>query len=241
MQPLAMKVQNKKTLMKKKQLKYAVSEANIMKQFDNPFIVKLLYAFQTPTNLYLVLEHCSGGDLEHHLDEREVFDVELAKFFAAEILLALEYLHSKKILYRDLKPGNILVDADGHIKLADFGLAKDNMGSRCCTYTFCGSPAYLPPEMFGKEGITFQSDVYQLGTILYEMLVGLPPFFTSDFNELYKNIQQDELKVPDIICEEGKDLLHKMLDKDPQKRIKIKEIKKHAFFHDIDWDALSQR
>ena len=95
MQPLAMKVQNKKTLLKKKQLKYAVSEANIMKQFDNPFIVKLLYAFQTPTNLYLVLEHCSGGDLEYHLDEREVFDEELAKFFAAEILLALEYLHSK--------------------------------------------------------------------------------------------------------------------------------------------------
>ena len=212
-----------------------------MKKINNPFIVKLLYAFQTPTNLYLVLEHCPGGDLEYHLDQKEVFEEETAKFIAAEILLALEHLHRMKILYRDLKPGNVLIDADGHVKLADFGLAKDNMGSQCCTFSFCGSPAYLAPEMIGKEGLTVKSDIYQLGNVLYEMLVGLPPFFTSDLNELYKSISKEKLKVPDIICTEGKDLLHKMLDKNPKTRISIENIKQHAFFKDIDWDALSQR
>ena len=195
-----------------------------MKRMENPFIVKLLYAFQTPKNLYLVLEHCSGGDIEYHIDQKEVFDEQTSKFFAAEILLALEYLHSKQVLYRDLKPGNILIDEDGHVKLADFGLAKD-MGCKCCTYSFCGSPAYLSPEMFGKEGITFQSDIYQLGNVLYEMLVGLPPFFTSDLDQMYKNISKEQLKVPDIICAEGKDLLHKMLEKDPKRRISIEKIK----------------
>ena len=105
--------------------------------------------------MYLALEYCSGGDLAAHLRKKLTFDEETAKFFTAEIALALEYIHSKKIVYRDLKPENILIDDEGHVKLTDFGLAKENIGSLNSANTFCGSPAYIAPEMLGRDGVTF--------------------------------------------------------------------------------------
>jgi hypothetical protein len=123
----AMKVLKKSFLVKNNHLKYAISEANILKRASNPYVIKLHWSFQTPENLYMVLDLCSGGDLAFHLTKREMFDESEAMFFIAETVLAIEYIHSLNVIYRDLKPENILIDSEGHIKLTDFGLAKENV------------------------------------------------------------------------------------------------------------------
>mmetsp|Transcript_13832 Transcript_13832/g.16480 ORF Transcript_13832/g.16480 Transcript_13832/m.16480 type:complete len:128 (+) Transcript_13832:307-690(+) len=127
----------------------------------------------------MVLDLCPGGDLAHHLSVREMFEESEARFFVAEVVLAIEYIHSLNVIYRDMKPENILVGADGHIKLADFGLAKEGMSkANSRAKTFLGSPAYLAPEIFDSSGVSRSSDIYQMGVVLYELLFGMPPFYT---------------------------------------------------------------
>lgn len=155
-----MKVLKKSFLVKNNHLKYAVSEANILKRAENPYVIKLHYAFQTPDNLYMVLDLCTGGDLAYHLTKREMFDENEAMFFTAEIVLAIEYIHSLDVIYRDLKPENILIDSEGHIKLTDFGLAKENIDFKSNAKSFCGSPAYLAPEMLTDKGVGRPADIY---------------------------------------------------------------------------------
>lgn len=164
----ALKVLNKKKLMVKKQLRYAVGEASILKKVDCPFIIKLHYSFQTPSNLYMALDYCPNGDLAELLSEKDMLDEKMARFYAAQLIIAIEYLHKKKIIYRDLKPENILIGPDGYIRLTDFGLSKENTFSM----SFCGSPAYLSPEMLEKKGVGLETDIYGIGCVLFEMLVG---------------------------------------------------------------------
>lgn len=143
-----MKVLSKKFLVRNNHLKYAISECNVLKRASHPFVLRMHYSFQTPSNLYMILDLCPGGDLAYHLNKREILEENEARFFIAEVLLAIEYIHSLSVIYRDLKPENILICADGHIKLADFGLAKEGMTkAEAKAKSFCGSPAYLPPEM----------------------------------------------------------------------------------------------
>lgn len=156
----AMKVLKKAFLVKNNHLKYAISEANILKKSEHPFVIKLHYSFQTPDNLYMVLDLCSGGDLAFHLTKREMFDENEAMFFMAEVVLAIEYIHSLNVIYRDLKPENILIDSEGHIKLTDFGLAKENIDFKSAAKSFCGSPAYLAPEMLTDKGVGRPADIY---------------------------------------------------------------------------------
>ena len=233
----AMKVLNKAFLIKMNQLHYAITECNVLKSSNCPFIIKLHYSFQTPKNLYMILDLCSLGDLKYRIKEN-LFEEDEAKFYIAEIILAIEYLHKRDIIYRDLKPENILIDEDGHFKLADFGLAKENIINDMPNRTFCGSPPYLSPEMLSHEGSTKASDIYGIGVILYEMLIGSTPFYDEDYNLMYKNISENRIMFPEFFSDEVKDLLEKMLEKDPKKRIKIQEIKKHPFFQDIDWDLI---
>ena len=191
---MAMKVLNKAFLVKNNHLKYAISEANILKRATHPFVLKMHYSFQTPQNLYMILDICTGGDLAYHLSIKEIFEEHEARFFIAEVLLAIEYIHSLNVIYRDLKPENILVASDGHIKLADFGLAKEGMSkSNIKAKSFCGSPAYLPPEMLSENGVGKPADIYQMGAVLYEMLVGMPPFYTDNIQKLYRSIQKAQL------------------------------------------------
>ena len=236
----AMKVLSKAFLIKMNQLHYAITECNVLKSSNCPFIIKLHYSFQTPKNLYMILDLCSLGDLKYQIKEY-LFEEDDAKFYIAEIILAIEYLHKRDIIYRDLKPENILIDEDGHFKLADFGLAKENIINDMPNRTFCGSPPYLSPEMLSHEGSTKASDIYGIGVILYEMLTGSTPFYDEDYNLMYKNISENRLMFPEFFSDEVKDLLEKMLEKDPKKRIKIQEIKKHPFFRDIDWDLVSNK
>lgn len=150
----------------------------------------------------MVFDLCTAGDLAYHLERREVFSEELVKFLAAETLLALEYVHSLDVVYRDLKPENILVDGDGHIKLADFGLAKENVRFNNAK-SFCGSPAYLAPEMLTESGVGKPYDVYQLGAVIYELLLGITPFYTTNIKKLYSNIQHEKIQIPTILSREA--------------------------------------
>jgi serine/threonine protein kinase len=159
----------------------------------------------------MVTEYCENGDLSWHLDQLQFLDEKLAKFIAAELILGIEHLHARNILYRDLKPENILLDEDGHIRLADFGLAKDSydeaMPKNIVAQSFCGSPAYLAPEMLKQQGVTVAGDVYQIGVVLYEMLVGIPPYYNDNIKQLYHNIEKGKLKLPKYLTTEAKKFL----------------------------------
>lgn len=202
----AMKVINKKYLIRNQQLRYAVTECNVLKQINHPFIIKLHYAFQTPDFLYMILDYCPGGDLSYHI-VKNLFEEEEAQIFIAELILAIEHLHSYDIIYRDLKPENILVDVDGHIKLADFGLAKENVADNKTTQSFCGSPAYLSPEMVNRRGVGKSADIYGIGAVLYEMISGTPPFYANDLGTMYRNISKSKLLMHDYFSEELQSLL----------------------------------
>lgn len=236
----AVKCLNKHFLIKNKQLQYAISECKIMKSLSHPFILKIHYAFQTPKNLYMVLDYCPNGDLLAHLQETVRLTENVCKFYCAEILLAIEYLHSLDIVYRDLKPENILLDHFGHVKMADFGLAKENVNSMNLAMSFCGSPAYLSPELVNKEGADKSADVYAFGALIYELLTGLPPFFSENIKELFHNIRSSQLTFPAVVRPEAKDLIKKVMQRDASKRPTISQVKHHPFFRDIDWEAILQ-
>ena len=236
----ALKVLSKQFLLKNQHLKYAISECNIMRRCSHPFVLKMHYSFQTPDNLFMVLDLCPGGDLSYHLERREFFQEKDAKFFIAEVVLAIEYIHSLDVIYRDLKPENILIDKDGHVKLADFGLAKEGIRNNNAK-SFCGSPAYLAPEMLTEAGVGKPADIYQLGAVLYELLLGITPFYTNNIKKLYNSIQNEKLQIPTILSKEAADLLTRQLNKNPKNRIKIGEVKQHPFFREIDWDLLYKK
>eukprot|EP01017_Pseudomicrothorax_dubius_P050967 TRINITY_DN9735_c0_g1_i2.p1 TRINITY_DN9735_c0_g1~~TRINITY_DN9735_c0_g1_i2.p1 ORF type:complete len:250 (+),score=54.10 TRINITY_DN9735_c0_g1_i2:94-750(+) len=164
-----------------------------------------------------------------------------AKFFAAELLLAVERLHGMDVIYRDLKPENILLGLDGHIRLADFGLAKEGITSDETTRSFCGSPAYLSPEMLGNAGVGKAADIYGVGAVLYELLVGEPPFFNEDIEKIYANIRAGRLTFPSFVSDDARRLLTKLLHKDPRKRPSFREVKADQFFKDIDWSKLASK
>ena len=239
----AMKVINKRYLIRNNQLKYAITECNVLKQTDSPFIVTLHFAFQTMENLYMILDYCPGGDLGFHLMSR-LFEENEAKFYIGELILAIEHLHNLDIIYRDLKPENILIDSENHIKLADFGLAKERIAQGELTQSFCGSPAYLSPEMVQRKGVGKSADIYGIGAVLYEMISGTPPFFSNEIEKLYQNIKKSKLVLHNYFSDELKDLLKKLLCRDPKKRIGIynkSEIKSHPFFKDLDWEKLGRK
>lgn len=202
----AMKVINKKYLIRNQQLRYAVTECNVLKAISHPFILKLHYAFQTPDHLYMILDYCPGGDLSFHI-VKNLFEEEEAAFFIAELILAIEHLHAHDIIYRDLKPENILIDSEGHIKLADFGLAKENVSNDKTTTSFCGSPAYLSPEMVNRRGVGKAADIYGIGACLYEMISGTPPFYAQDLHVMYRNISKNKLMLHDYFSDSLKSLL----------------------------------
>lgn len=240
-QIFAMKSLSKTQLQKQKQLKYAISECKIMKQLNHPFIVPLYYAFQTPKHLYLILEMCPNGDLFGLIEKKGRIEESIARFYIAEVILALEYLHEADIIYRDLKPANVLIDAEFHAKLADFGLAKEKVDKINPAMTMAGSPAYLPPEIVAKKGATPASDIYGLGPLLYELLTGKTPYYADDIDMLFQNIKTAKLSFPDYVSSTAKDLIGFVMNKDPLKRPQFSQLKRHAFFRKMDWEALLAR
>ena len=240
-QVFAMKSLGKSMLQKQKQLKYAISECKIMKQLNHPFIVPLYFAFQTPKYLYLILELCPNGDLLGLLEKKGPLEENIARFYLAEVLLALEYLHESDIIYRDLKPANVLIDVDYHAKLADFGLAKEKVDKINPAMTMAGSPAYLPPEIIARKGASQASDIYGLGPLLYELLTCKTPYYNDNIDTLFQNIKTAKLIFPDYVSANARDLIGQLMNKDPIKRPQMSQIKRHAFFRKMDWEALLSR
>eukprot|EP00831_Metopus_contortus_P043078 TRINITY_DN34603_c0_g1_i1.p1 TRINITY_DN34603_c0_g1~~TRINITY_DN34603_c0_g1_i1.p1 ORF type:complete len:435 (-),score=61.40 TRINITY_DN34603_c0_g1_i1:109-1335(-) len=218
-----------------------MNERKILSRLNSPFIVRLHYAFQSRKHLYLVLDFCPGGDLFYCLHRRRYLPEAEAKYYMAEIVLSIEYLHNNQVVYRDLKPENIVFDAEGHIKLTDFGLAKENFSSKSRTYSFCGSPEYMSPEMLQRRGHGQSVDIYALGALLFEMLTGLPPHYSQDRQEMFQAILKKVAVFPTYLSIEAMSLMANLLQKDPEKRMSLKEIKKHKFFAGVDWDSMARR
>ena len=238
----AMKVLRKERIFGQNLLKYALAERNILSVTNHPFIVKLNCAFQNTTKLFLILEYCPNGDLGKHLLVEKRFSEERAKFYLCEVLLALENLHQRDIIFRDLKPDNVVLDGEGHCKLTDFGLSKEGVNESKYAQSFCGSIAYLAPEMLKKKGHGKAVDWYLLGVLFYEMLVGCPPFFTRRQEDIFNNIERGELNIPNFVSPAAADLLRKLLERDPSKRLwsinDAQEIKNYPYFKDVDWNKV---
>ncbi|KAI9336392.1 AGC/AKT protein kinase [Obelidium mucronatum] len=240
----AMKILKKSSIVERDEVQHTLAERNVLAKVSHPFIVNIKFSFQSKDKLYLVLAFVNGGELFHHLQLEGRFEEDRAKLYAAELLSALECLHSFNIIYRDLKPENILLDYSGHIALCDFGLCKFNMKDGNKTNTFCGTPEYLAPELLLGHGYTKCVDYWTLGVLIYEMITGLPPFYDENQNEMYKRIVSDELVFPDELGDVVKDLLTKMLNRDPTSRLGnngAEEIKRHPWFADINWQRLNAR
>lgn len=245
----AMKVLKKDQLVKRRQVAHTQTERKVLQNIDHPFIVSLRYAFQTDAKLYMILDYFTGGELFFHLKSHGKFDEYRAKYYAAEIISAIACLHRNNIVYRDLKPENVLLDNEGHIRLTDFGLSKDDVSSSELTHTFCGTPEYLAPEVVRGAAYGQAVDWWSLGTLLYEMLTGLPPFYHQNLQIMYEKIIRGKLTFPSYLKPSAVDLLSKLLERNPKNRLGtgketddgFNQIKSHPFFEDIDWDKLDAR
>eukprot|EP01006_Ploeotia_vitrea_P008190 TRINITY_DN19312_c0_g1_i1.p1 TRINITY_DN19312_c0_g1~~TRINITY_DN19312_c0_g1_i1.p1 ORF type:complete len:393 (+),score=26.71 TRINITY_DN19312_c0_g1_i1:33-1211(+) len=238
----AMKVMRKDEIKRQNMIINTKNEKLILQQLDHPYIVKLHFAFHTKDRLYLCLDLLSGGELFDHLSEAGAFSLERSKLYAAQIASGLHEMHKKHICYRDLKPENIVLDKDNHACITDFGIAKTDLKIGRWTNTFCGTPEYIAPEMLQKTGHDRGVDWWALGILLYEMLCGIPPFYSEEVEEMYDNIQHADIDWPDHVGDDARDLIVKLLDKDKNKRLKDGEkVMKHPFFDDIDWQKLMHR
>ncbi|KAI8487638.1 hypothetical protein Bbelb_346310 [Branchiostoma belcheri] len=214
----------------------------------HPFLTALHACFQTKDRLFLVMEYVNGGDLMFQIQRARKFDEPRSKFYSAEVILALMFLHEHGIIYRDLKLDNILLDADGHIKLADFGMCKEGILNGKLTTTFCGTPDYIAPEILQELEYGPSCDWWALGVLLYEMMAGQPPFEADNEDDLFESILHDDVLYPVWLSKEAVAILKAFMTKNPAKRLGCvaaqggeAAIKQHVFFKDIDWEALLDR
>ncbi|NXS92431.1 PKN2 kinase, partial [Jacana jacana] len=217
----------------------------VVNSSDHPFLVNMFACFQTPHHACFVMEYTPGGDLMMRIHE-DVFSEHTARFYTACVVLGLQFLHEKKIVYRDLKLDNLLLDAEGFVKIADFGLCKEGIGFGDRTNTFCGTPEFLAPEVLTDISYTRAVDWWGLGVLIYEMLVGESPFPGDDEEEVFDSIVNDEVRYPRFLSAEALSIIRKLLRKCPERRLgagekDAEEIKIQDFFKEIDWDALFAR
>uniref|UniRef100_A0A8D0A3T9 protein kinase C n=1 Tax=Sander lucioperca TaxID=283035 RepID=A0A8D0A3T9_SANLU len=211
----------------------------------HPFLVNLFACFQTPEHVCFVMEYTAGGDLMMHI-HADVFSEPRAVFYSACVVLGLQFLHDHKIVYRDLKLDNLLLDTEGFVKIADFGLCKEGMGYGDRTSTFCGTPEFLAPEVLTDTSYTRAVDWWGLGVLVYEMLVGESPFPGDDEEEVFDSIVNDEVRYPRFLSTEAIGIMRRLLRRNPERRLgsgekDAEDVKKQPFFRDMDWEALLQR
>ena len=239
----AMKSLKKDVLLDMDQVQSTILEKKILQSLDHPFLVGMIFCFQTEERIYFIMPFIRGGELFQHLRTEKFFKEDKARFYAASMGLALEYLHNHGIVYRDIKPENILIGEDGYLKLIDFGMAKMLQGNEKAT-SFCGTPEYLAPEIITGEGHNRAADWWSYGILLFEMLCGIPPFYCENTERMYDLITNAELRFPKRIqvSDNAKDLIKKLLIKQQDKRLGVnkgfEEIKTHPFFQGFDFDAL---
>ena len=214
----AMKVLSKKHLKKKNNIQYMKSERDFLLKCRHPFIVTLWHAFQTEKKLFLVMDFLAGGELFFHLKRRGLIMETEVRFYLAEIILALDFLHDLNIIHRDLKPENVLLRADGHIALTDFGLAKDTSAQNT-TRTFCGINEYMAPEMLTRNGYGKSVDWWALGCLCFEMLAGKPPFQAKTEKDLFRKILAEKVACPSYLGASTHALIRDLLENDVNKRL----------------------
>ncbi|XP_062227304.1 3-phosphoinositide-dependent protein kinase 2-like [Phragmites australis] len=248
----ALKIMDKKFITKENKISYVKMERIVLDQLDHPGVIRLFFTFQDNYSLYMALESCEGGELFDQIIRKGRLSVDEARFYAAEIVDILEYLHSVGLIHRDVKPENLLLTSDGHIKIADFGSVKptrdtsikvlpNSTNERACT--FVGTAAYVPPEVLNSAPATFGNDLWALGCTLYQMLSGSSPFKDASEWLIFQRIIARDLKFPEHFSDEARDLIDKLLDVDPSKRPGAgpdgyASLKKHPFFRGMDWKNL---
>ncbi|XP_016412777.1 protein kinase C zeta type-like isoform X1 [Sinocyclocheilus rhinocerous] len=240
---------------KRKDIDWVQTEKHVFEQAStNPFLVGLHSCFQTESRLFLVIEYVNGGDLMFHMQRQRKLPEEHARFYAAEVCIALNFLHEKGIIYRDLKLDNVLLDQDGHIKITDYGMCKEGIRPGDTTSTFCGTPNYIAPEILRGEDYGFSVDWWALGVLMFEMMAGRSPFDiitdNPDMNTeeyLFQVILEKPIRIPRSLSVKAASVLKGFLNKDPKERLGCQvqtgftDIKSHTFFRSIDWDQLEQK
>ncbi|KAL7301057.1 hypothetical protein TKK_0006329 [Trichogramma kaykai] len=243
----ALKKMKKSQVVETRQQQHIMSEKRIMSESDSDFIVKMFKTFRDQKYLYMLMEACLGGELWTILRDKGHFDDATTRFYTACVVDAFEYLHSRNIIYRDLKPENLLLDSQGYVKLVDFGFAKRLENGRK-TWTFCGTPEYVAPEIILNKGHDVSADVWSLGVLMFELLTGTPPFTGSDpmktYNMILKGI--DSVEFPRMITRNASYLIKRLCRDNPAERLGyqkggIREIQKHKWFDGFNWDGLRTR
>ncbi|XP_037656156.1 ribosomal protein S6 kinase beta-1-like isoform X4 [Choloepus didactylus] len=219
------------------------AERNILEEVKHPFIVDLIYAFQTGGKLYLILEYLSRGELFMQLEREGIFMEDTACFYLAEISMALGHLHQKGFIYRDLKPENIMLNHQSHVKLTDFGLCKESIHDGTVTHTFCRTIEYMAPEILTRSGHNRAVDWWSLGALMYDMLTGAPPFTGENRKKTIDKILKCKLNLPPYLTQEARDLLKKLLKRNAASRLgagpgDAGEVQAHPFFRHINWEEL---
>jgi len=243
--PMVLKRLNKVDVVKMKQVVHTMSEKTIYGVTSHPFIVNCLTTFQCDRRLYFLLEYVNGGDLFGHLRNQGRLPNDHARFYSGELVLALSYVHTLNIIYRDVKPENCLLDGYGHLKLADFGFAKVIDGDSL-THTICGTPEYIAPEIIRGEGHDKTVDMWSLGVLLYEMISGTPPFIGDSPYSTYEKVLAGKFDFARHFDVKLKDLIRNLLVESPKQRIGgtkkgLDEVKRHKWFKRLDWDLLLNR
>ncbi|EHY58243.1 cAMP-dependent protein kinase catalytic subunit [Exophiala dermatitidis] len=240
----AIKVLKKAQVVKMKQIEHTNDERRMLQRVKHPFLITLWGTFQDSKNLYMVMDFIEGGELFSLLRKSQRFPNPVAKFYAAEVTLALEYLHNQNIIYRDLKPENLLLDRHGHIKITDFGFAKEVPD---ITWTLCGTPDYLAPEVVASKGYNKSVDWWSLGILIFEMLCGFTPFWDGGSPvKIYENILKGRVKYPPYIHQDAQDLLVQLITSDLTKRLGnlhggSADIKNHPWFAEVTWERLLKK
>ncbi|CAI0410782.1 unnamed protein product [Linum tenue] len=249
----ALKIMDKKFITKENKTAYVKLERIVLDQLDHPGVVRLYFTFQDTFSLYMALESCEGGELFDQITRKRRLSEEEARFYAAEVVDALEYIHNMGLIHRDIKPENLLLTADGHIKIADFGSVKPMQESRITVLpnassddkacTFVGTAAYVPPEVLNSSPATFGNDLWALGCTLYQMLSGTSPFKDASEWLIFQRIIARDVRFPDHFSKEARDLIDRLLDTEPVRRPGAgpdgyAALKMHPFFKGVNWDNL---
>jgi len=243
---VAIKQLSKARVIKLKQLAHLRNERDVLSQCDSPFIIRSYGCFQDKRCVYLALEYVPGGELFTLLRTNKRFSTKATRLYAAQVVLALRYLHDRGLMYRDIKPENLLIDAKGNIKLVDFGFAKS---TDAATYTVCGTPEYMAPEIIQNRGHGASVDWWALGVLVYEMLVGQPPHRSSDQMRLYSKILRNDINFPPALEEKDPDavsLITSLMCVDRSERLGCgiggaQDVMDHIWFETIDWSRVEAR
>ena len=243
----AMKSLKKDLLIREEKIESTLLEKEILETINHPFIINLIFCFQTEERINFVMPFIPGGELFQHLKKLKHFGELKAKFYAAQIALAIQHLHDKGYIYRDLKPENILMDEKGYLRITDFGLAKKIKEGEKAN-SFCGTPEYLAPEIINGVGYDKNVDWWSFGILLYEMICGIPPFYLQDLNKMYfliKNEKNIKFDKKFLVSKDAKDVITKLLEKNVEDRLcshyGLEELKNHPFFKSVDFDALLRK